>query len=628
MIGEGYLSKYNPNSKKEEEKFLKTKINNKELRKKGITTYKKALEYITKIGKSVKGGTVIDSAEKSTEIYEIIKKIFKNEYQLPLTEPGRISQIGGPISPSDYNLESPMPQELIEELEKEDIEKFIEDLSKNLKSKESKNIVENIAKQLRKELEEKLKEGVSNRVGPESSYVSKKEEEELEKLREKLRKLVSEEYAKGKSPEEIEKRIKKEFDQEVKKIFGKKYGGLSTKQKYNRGKKSDETYEDFSREKIETILTPLGEEISKIGEEKKEEIIDEVLEEVNKLKEIYQKGKLKPKNKRELKKLKNEAKRREQILKKLIDIAGKRIEVRRKGHTNIDSKRGVHFLGYNESTGKYTEDQTANIYSFSAENQQYWENIDNSVIAKVKNILKKLGAGKRKFEYGRKSGKLDVNELIRQQINISSGKIKPEEMEKVFKQMQKKERDYATGILLDVSGSTNNKINEDDITIDIEKRAAYVLGEATNVLKDKLAIYAFTSDNSRSSAKMYEVKKFEEAWGSHTKGKLGFLEPEGNTPLSIAIRALTKELHNRKEKNKIMYILTDGAPNNLSDTQKAMEEARNKKIYTVYINIDFGEGAKEYFSELAPYASYSTLVKNIEELPEKIFDIYLKRRKI
>jgi nitric oxide reductase NorD protein len=201
-------------------------------------------------------------------------------------------------------------------------------------------------------------------------------------------------------------------------------------------------------------------------------------------------------------------------------------------------------------------------------------------------------------------------------------------MEKVFKQMQKKERDYATGILLDVSGSTNNKINEDDITIDIEKRAAYVLGEATNVLKDKLAIYAFTSDNSRSSAKMYEVKKFEEAWGSHTKGKLGFLEPEGNTPLSIAIRALTKELHNRKEKNKIMYILTDGAPNNLSDTQKAMEEARNKKIYTVYINIDFGEGAKEYFSELAPYASYSTLVKNIEELPEKIFDIYLKRRKI
>ena len=613
LIGGKPLSEFNKSVADYEKEFLKTGVKDKELKKKGIKTYGDAIEHIAKIAQDVQGKTVIHSAEKSDEIYEIIKRIFAEEHE---DYKKQASEILG-----DFNPNAAPPQELQDEMEKTDIKKILEGMkgTDSGKSGEGRNFVNRMEKEAERQAEEMIKKNVSEKIKKAGGFVYGKDKKKLDELGKELEKKALDSYKKGKSPGEIEEELKGEFEKEVDKQFSD-WRNRWLKDDYDKAKKMDKEHEKLSKNMAKDIESKL----------KDDDDYEKLLEEYKKLRQ-KQEGILAPESLEELKELEKEAEKRQERLKDIIRKRGERMEISRKEKMETEqNKKTINFLGYDTTTGTYSREQKAEIYPYEKKHMEYWNNLDTSTMARVRNILKKLSAEKRKTERQKKYGKLDINELVRKQEDMSSGNISLDEMEKIFMKTRKMERDYAAGVLIDASGSTDEKIaTKEKRIIDVEKDAAYILGEATEMLKDKLAIYGFDSEED-GTARMHEIKAFGNKFDDAAKARLGGLVPMDKTPLSIAIRALTGEIYKRKEKSKMMYIITDGSPNagsDIEDSKMSMEEARRKGIYTVYINIDCAEGEK-YFEKLAPSASYSVLLKDVKELPEKLFEIYLKKRKI
>jgi nitric oxide reductase activation protein len=633
LIGGKPLSHFNPEVRAEEEKLLKTEVEDEELRKAGINSYGEALDYIAGISKGARGKTVIHSAERTAEVYDIVKKIFKEKAGGKAGEELE-KEIGKQMPASnDLDLSGNASQELTAQLGRKDANKFLEDLKESAENKELKEAVEKALKKSRKETKENIEKEVSDKI--ETGYGGREQRKKMKGLQKKLAEKAQEGYEQGKSMEQIEQEIENEFNGEVDKSDMPKWQKEELKKNFSK-KTLEAGYQRFSEEKLgdveKEILTQLDEtkDEKERGEAKKEEA-----EKMEKLKS-QQSGKLAPKSLDELKKMESEAERRANLQRVSIEKATEKL--RRSEEESEEQERErkerkgkeSYFLGYDPQSDSYSLHQSATIFPYSRENSGYWEGMDRSAVVKTKNILGRLLKGKEKTIRGLKEGEIDVEALINAQMKLMSGNIDENAIQRIFKRSQKAERNYATGILIDISGSTSSGAGTGEKkVIDVEKEAAYVLGEATSMLQDKLAIYGFDGVED-GKARMHEVKRFEDGWTGNTKAKLGALSPAGNTPLSIAIRAIASETEKRKERNKMLFVITDGEPNcgsSIEDTRKAMQEARKRGIYVVYVNIDAG-GGREYYSKLADSASYAVLLPSVAELPGQLFDIYMKKRKI
>jgi len=183
LIGGKPLSEFNKSVADYEKEFLKTGVKDKELKKKGIKTYGDAIEHIAKIAQDVQGKTVIHSAEKSDEIYEIIKRIFAEEHE---DYKKQASEILG-----DFNPNAAPPQELQDEMEKTDIKKILEGMkgTDSGKSGEGRNFVNRMEKEAERQAEEMIKVCEDNGVKLAVSYVYR-----FHPLIRKAKELIGNEY--------------------------------------------------------------------------------------------------------------------------------------------------------------------------------------------------------------------------------------------------------------------------------------------------------------------------------------------------------------------------------------------------------------------------------------------------
>jgi len=623
LIGGKSLSQFNPKIKDKEEDFIKTPVFNENLKKRGIENYGDAIEYCVKIGKEVADKTVVHSAEKAKEVYDIIKELFEEKVK---NQQGKdiIKKLSEQTSFfTDYNTEGKISEDLKKKVSEKDINRLLEELKKEL-GKEIGEVVDKISQEYKKEIEKNIEESIKRKTSP--VYLPPYErdiEKKLKELRKKITEKALKDFREGKDLKIIEEELKKEFEEEIDKTDIMPWTSRWIKEDFSR-ETLDEVYQKFSKEKIDSVEKDLEKEI------KNSEIAEKVLEKFKELKDKYE-GKLIPKNLRELQELEREVEKRTKLQKDIIEKETIKFKTHRSEKELEEKKvRRSYFLGYDTSTDTYSRHQTAIFFPYIDENLSYWENMDKTEVVKTKNILQKLLKEKKKIKKNLKEGELDIEAAINAQIRLVSKDIDEESLQKIFQKAQKTERDYASAILLDVSESTKDPATtKNKKIIDVEKEAAYVLGEAASMLGDKLAIYGFDG-STPGEARIYEIKKFQDSWSSHVKAKLGSLSPKNDTPLSIAIRGVTSELNKRKEKNKLLFVITDGQPNcgsNIEDTRKALEEARKRGIYTVYINIDYSGGEK-YYLEIADAASFAILLKDISQLPQQLFGIYLRKRKI
>ncbi|MFZ3048263.1 MAG: VWA domain-containing protein [Desulfatirhabdiaceae bacterium] len=218
---------------------------------------------------------------------------------------------------------------------------------------------------------------------------------------------------------------------------------------------------------------------------------------------------------------------------------------------------------------------------------------------------------------------LDIDALVETWVDMMSGSNLSEN---VYIRRDKRVRDVAVLFLVDLSGSTEEKVDNRRI-IDIQKEAMVLMAEALNALGDPYAILGFTSDG-RFRIDMIQVKDFSEPYDDRVCHRLGNLEPAGLTRMGAVVRHAIHKLDSQSAAIRILVILTDGRPYDLeygnldyaiSDTHKAIQEARRKRIHPFIITSDVK--STDYLRRIAPQTQ-SIIVPRVELLPGMLPAIY------
>ncbi len=197
--------------------------------------------------------------------------------------------------------------------------------------------------------------------------------------------------------------------------------------------------------------------------------------------------------------------------------------------------------------------------------------------------------------------------------------------DKIFEESRKQGRDVAVCILVDQSGSTYGNI------IKKSKESMILMSEALENLGDQFSIYGFDT-SGKDDVRVYRVKSFDEEYNGITHGRIEGMQPGSMTKMGPAMRHAMAQLDQTDARTKIFLYLTDGEPNDYSDSpnkqgkdyvfndiRKAIEEGHNMGIQSYAMAIDSRGG--EYLETMFGHGNYCVL-DNVDNLPERLSDFY------
>jgi len=187
-------------------------------------------------------------------------------------------------------------------------------------------------------------------------------------------------------------------------------------------------------------------------------------------------------------------------------------------------------------------------------------------------------------------------------------------------------RGLAISLLIDASGSTDQRVTESWRIIDIEKIALVLATQALDALGDLYAIYAFAGRHA-SNVKITVLKDFNEANGEPITRRIAALDSGGFTRLGAAVRHATRQLARQSAGHRLLLLLSDGRPNDLDayqgaygveDSRQAILEARASGVFPYCITID--HAASEYLPRIFGKAGH-TVLQRPEQTPRALLAV-------
>ena len=218
---------------------------------------------------------------------------------------------------------------------------------------------------------------------------------------------------------------------------------------------------------------------------------------------------------------------------------------------------------------------------------------------------------------------VDIDALVRRAVEQRAGF---EGGDQVYVRREKKERNVAVAVMIDVSGSTSRQVESGRRVIDVERESLVLLSEALDAVGDQYALYAY-SGQGRASVDFLRVKDFDERLGSVTAHRLGGLSPRQQNRDGAAIRHAVAKLRRCEAKTRVLILVSDGRPldggykdeYSLEDTKLALREARQKGIDPFCVTID--READRYLRRMYGDVHY-TVIDRVEALPARLPRIY------
>jgi len=200
-------------------------------------------------------------------------------------------------------------------------------------------------------------------------------------------------------------------------------------------------------------------------------------------------------------------------------------------------------------------------------------------------------------------------------------KIGIEASQNLFTKSRKTDRNIAVMFMIDMSGSTSGWIN------DMEREALVLLCESLEILGDRYAIYGF-SGVTHKRCELYKIKELDEEYNQDVKARISGIKAQDYTRMGVAIRHLTKLLHQVEARTKLLITLSDGRPDDqdgyrgpygIEDTRRALIEAKYLGIHPFCITID--KEAMDYLQHMYGAVNFA-VIDNVDKLPYKVSDIY------
>ena len=231
----------------------------------------------------------------------------------------------------------------------------------------------------------------------------------------------------------------------------------------------------------------------------------------------------------------------------------------------------------------------------------------------------------RKMRFQTEGDDLDTDGLVEYVVE-KRAKLTPSG--RVYIKRDKKDRDVATAFLVDMSSSTDRKIDGRKRIIDIEKEGLLLMCEALEAIRDDYAIYGF-SGSGREDSQFYVVKELGEKYDDRVKARIGGIYAHQKTRMGPAIRHATRRLAAADAAVKLMILLTDGKPYDSDtyqdnkyaqeDTQVALREARREKIHLFCVTVD--QEAADYLPNMYSDANF-VIIDDVRTLPHKLPQLY------
>ncbi len=187
-------------------------------------------------------------------------------------------------------------------------------------------------------------------------------------------------------------------------------------------------------------------------------------------------------------------------------------------------------------------------------------------------------------------------------------------------------RDIALSLLVDISGSTDSWLTEQQRIIDVEKEALLLVCEALDALGDRYSVSAFSGEGPESVS-LYPVKRFDERYGADVRLRIAGLEHDRFTRMGAAIRHATALLGHERARHRLLLLLTDGKPNDvdvyegrygIEDTRQAVAEARLQGLHPFCLTVD--REAPAYLSRIFGPGSYAVL-RRAHTLPQALIEV-------
>ncbi|MES2368308.1 nitric oxide reductase activation protein NorD [Thiobacillus thioparus] len=228
----------------------------------------------------------------------------------------------------------------------------------------------------------------------------------------------------------------------------------------------------------------------------------------------------------------------------------------------------------------------------------------------------------RKLEDG---DEIDINAAIASFIDIRLGN-QPDP--RIMMRSVRKTRDFSILVLLDLSESTNETVQDQEYSVlDLTRQACVLLADAINKVGDPFAIHGFCSDG-RHDVEYYRFKDFDQHWDEGPKAKLAGMTGQLSTRMGAAIRHAGHHLKLQRSAKKLLIVITDGEPADIDvrdpqylryDTKKAVEEVARNGVTTYCMSLD--PRADNYVSRIFGQKNYM-VVDHVQRLPEKLPMLY------
>jgi len=173
-------------------------------------------------------------------------------------------------------------------------------------------------------------------------------------------------------------------------------------------------------------------------------------------------------------------------------------------------------------------------------------------------------------------------------------------------QKKGKSLDTAIHILLDISGSMDHKMKE---AVDTMGIVSYALNTIPSV---KFAVSAFPYHDQEQGVL---IKDFQEPTQRIAEARL---ESNGSTPLSDAYISILPGLLNRPEKRKVIFIVSDGGPDD-NVIAKDLIRSSSNMVESYLLGIGLHDAIYQHFIK-GTFNGYCN-IDDIKKLPQKIIEM-------
>src|SRR2546427_6181286 len=213
-----------------------------------------------------------------------------------------------------------------------------------------------------------------------------------------------------------------------------------------------------------------------------------------------------------------------------------------------------------------------------------------------------------------------VEALVERKAHISASEF-------VYIRRDRRDRDVAAAVLVDLSGSTGQQIGPGGARIiDVEKEGMVLLCEALEAIGDQYAVYGY-SGQSRHDVQVLVLKDFDERYGPQIWRRIDAVRPLVQNRDGAAIRHALRRFLARAAQGKLLGVLSDGRPLDdayqdeyaLEDTKAALREAKALGVHPFCITVD--REARGYLARLYGEVCY-LIIDRAESLPERLPRIY------